>query len=70
MILKSSQNKKDLNDVTADPFLVFFCCCQMKKDTKNGAAVTSLRSNFGHSFRDILGTNFSTILETIFGMIW
>ena len=27
-LLKSSQNKKDLNDVTAVPFSVFFCCWQ------------------------------------------
>ena len=29
--IKSSQNKKDLNDVTAAPFLVFFCYWQMRK---------------------------------------
>ena len=43
--LKSSQNKKDLNDVTAAPFLfLFFAAGRREKDTKNGAAVTSLRS--------------------------
>ena len=26
VLLKLSRNKKDLNDVTAAPFLVFFCC--------------------------------------------
>ena len=41
--LKSSRNKKDLNDVTAAPV----SSSQLpaaKKHTKNGAAVTSLRS--------------------------
>ena len=42
--LKSSQNKKDLNDVTAAPFLVSFSQVQAAKNTKNGAAVMSLRS--------------------------
>ena len=43
--LKSSQNKKDLNDVTAAPFLfLFFAAGRREKDTKNGAAVTSLRT--------------------------
>ena len=42
--LKSSQNKKDLNDVTAAPFLfLFFAAGRREKDTKNGAAVMSLR---------------------------
>ena len=31
LYLKSSRNKKDLNNVTATPFLVFFCCWQLKK---------------------------------------
>ena len=30
-LLKSSRNKKDLNDVTAAQFLVFFCCWQLRK---------------------------------------
>ena len=34
-ILKSSWNKKDLNDVTAAPFLVFFCCWQLRKRLHN-----------------------------------
>ena len=43
--LKSSQNKKDLNDVTAAPFLVVsYAAGSWEKDTKNGAAVTSLRT--------------------------
>ena len=42
--LKAWQNKNDLNDVTAAPFFVFFVAGSWEKDTKNGAAVTSLRS--------------------------
>ena len=30
-LLKSSQNKKDLNDLTTAPFSVFFCCWQLRK---------------------------------------
>ena len=42
--LKSSRNKKDLNDVTAAPFLMSFSQLPAaKKNTKKGAAVTSLR---------------------------
>ena len=29
--VKSSRNKKDLNEVTAVPFLVVFCCWQLRK---------------------------------------
>ena len=29
--LKLSRNKKDLNDATAAPFWVFFCCWQLRK---------------------------------------
>ena len=44
-LLKSSQNKKELNDVTAGPFLVlFFAAGSWEKETENGAAVTSLSS--------------------------
>ena len=44
-LLKSSRNKKDLNDVTAAPFSVSFSQLPAAKKTpKNGAAVTSLRS--------------------------
>ena len=44
ILLKSSRNKKDLNDVTAVPFLVSFSQLPAaKKYTKNGAAVTSSR---------------------------
>ena len=43
--LKSSQNKKDLNDITAAMFLVSFSQLPAaKKPTENGAAVMSLRS--------------------------
>ena len=43
--LKSSQNKKDLNDVTATPFFVSFSQLPAaKKYTENRAAVMSLRS--------------------------
>ena len=43
--LKSSQNKKDLNDVTAAPFLVSLSQLPTaNKNTDNGAAVTSLGS--------------------------
>ena len=39
-LLKTSQNKKDLNDVTAAWFLVrFFAAGSWEKDTKNRAAV-------------------------------
>ena len=40
--LKSSQNKKDLNDVTVSR--CFFAAGSWEKDNENGAAVTSLRS--------------------------
>ena len=44
-MLKSSRNKKDLNDVTAAPFSVSFSQLPAaKKKTENGAALTSLRS--------------------------
>ena len=43
-LLKSSQNKKDLNDVSAALFSVFFAAGSWEKDTENGLAVTSLRS--------------------------
>ena len=43
-LLKLSRSKKDLNDVTAAPFSVFFCYWQLKKKIENGAAVTLLRS--------------------------
>ena len=33
MLLKSSQNKKDLNDVTAAPFSVFFLLLAAEKKT-------------------------------------
>ena len=43
--LKSSQNKKDLNDVTAAQFLVSFSQLPAANKTiQNGAAGTSLRS--------------------------
>ena len=42
--VKSSRNKKGLNDVTAAPFLVgFFAAGSWEKDTKNGAVGMSLR---------------------------
>ena len=45
LFLKLSQNKKDLNDVTATLSSVSFAQLPAaKKDTKNGAAATSLRS--------------------------
>ena len=45
MYLKSSRNKKDLNDITAAPFSVlFFAAGSWEKDPENGAAVTSLKS--------------------------
>ena len=53
-VLKSSQNKKDLNDVTAALFSVFFAAGSWEKDTENGAAVTSLKSFL---FRDDFNTN-------------
>ena len=48
MLLKSSRNKKDFNDVTAAPFLVFFAAGSWAKNTENGAAVISLRSFLFH----------------------
>ena len=43
--LKSSQNRKDLNNFTASPFSVAFLVAgNWEKDTKNGAAVKSLKS--------------------------
>ena len=44
ILLKSSRNKKDLNDVTAVPFLVSFSQLPAVKKNKNGVAVTLLRS--------------------------
>ena len=55
-LLKASRNKKDLNDVTAAPFSVFFCCWQLRK--RHGTAVTSLRSFL---FRDDLKTYILTL---------
>ena len=52
--LKSSRNKKDLNDVTAALFSVSFSQLPAaKKHTENRAAVTSLRSFL---FRDDFNT--------------
>ena len=42
-LLKSSRNKKGLNDVTAAHFLVFFSAGSWEKDTENWAAVTAWR---------------------------
>ena len=53
-VVKSSRNKKDLNDVTDAPFLVFFSQLPAPKSIENGVAVTSLRSFL---FRD----NFSNL---------
>ena len=50
ILIKSSQIKKALNDVIAAPFLVSFSHLPAaKKNTYNGAAMTSSRSFF---FRD------------------
>ena len=50
--LKSSRNKKDLNDVTAALFSVSFSQLPAaQKTTKNKAAVTSLSSIFRDNFR-------------------
>ena len=46
--VKLSRNKKDLNDVTVAPFLVFFSCWQLRKTQKTGAAVTLIRSFLFH----------------------
>ena len=46
--LKSSRNMKDNNEITGAPYLVFFVDGSSGKDTKNGAAVTSLRSFLYH----------------------
>ena len=44
-MLKSSRNKKDVNDVTVAPFSVGFVAAgSREKVPENGAAVTSLRS--------------------------
>ena len=49
MLLKSSRNKKDLNNITVAPFLVgFFAAGSWEKNIENGAAVTSLRSFLFH----------------------
>ena len=42
--LKLSRNKKDLNEVTAAPFLVSFSQLPAAKKTEKGAAVMSIRS--------------------------
>ena len=61
-VLKSSRNKKDLNDATATPFLVSFSQLPTaKKPTENGAAVTSLRSFL---FRDDFTTT-TTALDIL-----
>ena len=52
-----------LNDVTAAPFSVSFSQPPaVKKDTENGAAVTSLRT-FGHrsAFRDLSQITLNTL---------
>ena len=53
-VLKLSRNKKDTNDITAAPFSVSFSQLPAaKKTTKDGAAVTSLRSfQFRDDFRN------------------
>ena len=43
LLLKSSRNKKDLNDITAAQFLVSFSQLPAAKKNENGAAVTLLR---------------------------
>ena len=48
LALKSSRNKKDLNDVTAALFSVSFSQLPAVKNTKKGAAVMSL-GTFVHS---------------------
>ena len=40
--IKLSWNKKDLNDVTAAPFSVFFCCKQNRTKSDKGVAKPSL----------------------------
>ena len=43
-LIKSSWNKKDLNDVTAALFSVSFSQLPAAKNTENGAAVTLIKS--------------------------
>ena len=66
-LLKTSQNKKDLNDVTAAWFLVrFFAAGSWEKDTKNRAAVMSLKS---FSLRDDFNNFDSTVLHSNKGQL-
>ena len=43
-LIKSSRNKKDLNDITAAPFFVvsFSAASSKKRTIKNGAAISPL----------------------------
>ena len=60
--LKSSRNKKDLDDVTAAPFLVSFSQLSAAEKHRNGAAVTSLRSFL---FRDNLRHSKAVIIPLL-----
>ena len=61
-----SRNKKDLNDLTATPFLVcVFAAGSREKDTENGVAVTSSRSFL---FRDDFSTRYQEIGD-LFGPV-
>ena len=63
-LLKLSRNKKDLKDVTVALFLLcFFAAGSWEKDTKKGAAVTSLRSIL---FRDDFSQMKSLAFEQVF----
>ena len=56
--LKLSRNKKNLNDVTAAPFLVSFFQLPAAKRNTDGAAVTSLRSFlFRDKFKNFVKKN-------------
>ena len=42
-LLKLSQNKKDLNDVTATPFSVLLCCWQLRKRHRDDFSKTRVK---------------------------
>ena len=63
LVLKLSQNKKDLNYFTAALILVsFFSAASSKKNTEKRAAVTSLRSFL---FRDDFTVSFKRTVKKI-----
>ena len=72
--LKSSPNRKDLNNFTASPFSVAFLVAgNWEKDTKNRAAVKSLKSflfcndfNMGDTYMQDWQKKWQTLCNSFF----